>query len=157
MQRQNYLKWKNLFVTTCDEEIKKFCSDKKIPVVMTSKKHKRCLDRVYEAASKMKGIRNNDIVICVQGDEPMMQTSMINNVLKPIYKNKKISSTVLAMDIIDESQFRDRNAVKIIHKLSGDVLYTSRAQFLTQKIFQKLKRKNLQYLFRWHSLKVSSN
>ena len=44
---------------------------------MTSKKHKRCLDRVYEAASKMKGIRNNDIVICVQGDEPMMQTSMI--------------------------------------------------------------------------------
>ena len=29
-----------------------------------------------------------------------------------MYKNKKIHSTVLAMDIIDESQFRDKNAVK---------------------------------------------
>ena len=34
-------------------------------------------ERVYEAASKIKGIRNNDIVICVQGDEPMMHTQKI--------------------------------------------------------------------------------
>ena len=151
-----FKKWDHLSLTTCDEEIKKFCSDKKIPVVMTSKKHKRCLDRVYEAASKMKGIRNNDIVICVQGDEPMMQTSMINNVLKPIYKNKKISSTVLAMDIIDESQFRDRNAVKIIHKLSGEVLYTSRAPIpYTESFSKKTKAKRIYgiFAFRWHSLK----
>ena len=118
-----FKKWKNLFVTTCDNEIKKFCLNKKIPVIMTSKKHKRCLDRVYEAASKIEDIKDNDIVICVQGDEPMMHTEMINNVLKPIYKNKKINSTVLAMDIIDESQFKDKNAVKIIHKISGGTVY----------------------------------
>ena len=92
--------WKKLFLTTCDKEIKNFCSIKNIPVIMTSKKHKRCLDRVYEAASKVKGIKNNDIIVCVQGDEPMMKTEMIENVLKPIYKNNKINATVLAMDII---------------------------------------------------------
>ena len=109
---------------------------------MTSKKHKRCLDRVYEAASKIKGINNNDIVVCVQGDEPMMHTKMIENVLRPIYKNKKINSTVLAMDIVDENQFRDKNAVKIIHKLSGKYCILLELQFLTLKVFQrKLKQK----------------
>ena len=143
-----FKKWKNLFVTTCDNEIKKFCLNKKIPVIMTSKKHKRCLDRVYEAASKIEDIKDNDIVICVQGDEPMMHTEMINNVLKPIYKNKKINSTVLAMDIIDESQFKDKNAVKIIHKISGEVLYTSRASIpYTENFSKKLKRKEfMEYL-----------
>ena len=106
MKDQNYLKiGKIYFLTTPDNEIKKFCYSKKIPVIMTSKRHKRCLDRVYEAASKVKVIKNNDIIICVQGDEPMMKTEMIKNVLKPIYKNKKINATVLAMDIIDEKQF----------------------------------------------------
>ena len=61
---------------------------------MTSKKHKRCLDRVYEAASKVKGIKDKDIIVCVQGDEPMMKTEMIENVLKPIYKNKKMGFEV---------------------------------------------------------------
>ena len=148
--------WKNLFLTTCDKEIKNFCSTKNIPVIMTSKKHKRCLDRVYEAASKIKGIKDRDIVVCVQGDEPMMKTEMIENVLKPIYKNKKINATVLAMDIIDERQFRDINAVKIIHKISGEVLYTSRAPIPHTKNFtKKTKAKRIYgiFAFRWHSLK----
>jgi len=148
--------WENLFLTTCDNEIKKFCYIKKIPVIMTSKKHKRCLDRVYEAASKVKGIKDRDIVVCVQGDEPMMKTEMIENVLKPIYKNKKINATVLAMDIIDERQFRDINAVKIIHKISGEVLYTSRAPIPHTKNFtKKTKAKRIYgiFAFRWHSLK----
>ena len=148
--------WKNLFLTTCDKEIKSFCSTKNIPVIMTSKKHKRCLDRVYEAASKIKGIKDRDIVVCVQGDEPMMKTEMIENVLNPIYKNKKINATVLAMDIIDERQFRDINAVKIIHKISGEVLYTSRAPIPHTKNFtKKTKAKRIYgiFAFRWHSLK----
>ena len=148
--------WKNLFLTTSDKEIKNFCSTKNIPVIMTSKKHKRCLDRVYEAASKIKGIKDRDIVVCVQGDEPMMKTEMIENVLKPIYKNKKINATVLAMDIIDERQFRDINAVKIIHKISGEVLYTSRAPIpYTKNFTKKTKAKRIYgiFAFRWHSLK----
>ena len=36
-----FKKWENLFLTTCDNEIKKFCLSKNIPVVMTSKKHKK--------------------------------------------------------------------------------------------------------------------
>ena len=50
---------------------------------MTSKKHKRCLDRVYEAASKVKGIKDKDIIVCVQGDEPMVTPKMISDSLSP--------------------------------------------------------------------------
>ena len=148
--------WENLFLTTCDKEIKKFCSTKNIPVIMTSKKHKRCLDRVYEAASKVKGIKDRDIIVCVQGDEPMMQTEMIENTLKPIYKNKKINATVLAMDIIEKSQFNDKNAVKIIHKISGEVLYTSSSPIpYTKNFSKKTKAKRIYgiFAFRWNSLK----
>jgi len=151
-----FKKWQNLFLTTCDNEIKKFCFTKKIPIVMTSKKHKRCLDRVYEAASKVKEIKNNDVVVCVQGDEPMMRPEMIENVLKPLYKNKKINATVLAMDIIDESQFRDKNTVKIVHKISGEVLYNSRSPIPhTENFSRKTQAKRIYgiFAFKWHALK----
>ena len=68
-------KWENLFLTTCDNEIKNFAWQKNTSSY-DIKNTKRCLDRVYEAASKIKGINNNDIVVCVQGDEPMMHTKM---------------------------------------------------------------------------------
>ena len=151
-----FKKWKNLFLTTPDIQIKEFCKIKKIPVIMTSKKHKRCLDRVYEAASKVKGIKDTDIIVCVQGDEPMMKTEMIDNVLKPMSRNKKINATVLAMDIIDESQFKDVNAVKIVHKLSGEVLYTSRMPIpFTKNFSKKTKAKRIYgiFAFKWHALK----
>ena len=81
---------------------------------------------------------------------------MIENVLKPIYKNKKIDATVLAMDIVEESQFKDKNAVKIIHKTSGEVLYTSRSPIpYTENFSKKTKAKRIYgiFAFRWHSLK----
>ena len=43
--------WTKLIVATCDKEIFEYCKIKKIPCIMTSNKHKRCLDRVHEAAS----------------------------------------------------------------------------------------------------------
>lgn len=148
--------WQNLYLTTPDNQIKNFCKKKKIPFIMTSKKHKRCLDRVYEAASKVRGIKDKDIVICIQGDEPMLKPIMIKNVLKPFHKNKKIKSTVLAMDIIDEAQFRDPNTVKIIHKRSGEVLYQSRMPIpYTTNFSKKTKAKRIYgiFAFKWQELK----
>ena len=54
-KEHHYLKnWEQLYVTTCDKEIRNFSKSKNIPYIMTSKMHKRCLDRIYEAASKTK-------------------------------------------------------------------------------------------------------
>ena len=151
--------WDNLSIATCDYKIKKFSQSKKFPVILTSKKHKRCLDRVHEAVSKLTKkfkIKNDDIVICVQGDEPMLNHKMITNCIGPFYKNNKIKCTVLAMDIISKDQYLDPNIVKIVHDLNDEVLYTSRSPIPFSKNFsQNLKAKRIYgiFAFRWGYLK----
>ena len=147
--------WKNLFLTTCDKEINDFAKKNSIPNIMTSKKHKRCLDRVYEAANKTKGIKNNDLIVCVQGDEPMLKPNMIINAIKPILK-KKVNCTVLAMDIIHKDQFLNKDIVKIIHDENDEVLYTSRAPIpYTKKFNRKIGAKRIYgiFAFKWFFLK----
>ena len=53
--RSNFFKnWKDLRVATCDKEIINYCKKNNIPSIITSKKHRGCLDRVFEAALKSK-------------------------------------------------------------------------------------------------------
>lgn len=123
-----YKDWDQLVVATCDKEIEDFCVDKDFPVVMTGNHHTRALDRVAEAVENMsEPIDDNDIVVCVQGDEPMMRPDMINIVVQPLLNNEAIPCTVLAMHVTDEKLWLNPDTVKIIHNSEGQVLYTSRA------------------------------
>jgi 3-deoxy-manno-octulosonate cytidylyltransferase (CMP-KDO synthetase) len=123
-----FRRWSALALATCDAEIAEFSRRKDYPTVMTSDKHTRALDRVAEAAPKaIPDIRENDIVVCVQGDEPMMRPDMIDTVVAPLEKDAHARGTVLAMDIADEEVFLNPDTVKIVHDLKGNVLYTSRA------------------------------
>ena len=123
-----YKKWDELLLTTCDVEIKEFANSKNIPCIMTSDKHERALDRVAEAIENSDfEISEDDIVLNVQGDEPMMRPDMITATVKPMIDNADVNGVVLSMPIIDETQFNDPNTLKIIHNIKGDILYTSRA------------------------------
>ncbi len=123
-----YKKWDKLFLATCDVEIKEFADSKNIPCIMTSDKHERALDRVAEAIEKSDfKINADDIVLNVQGDEPMMRPDMITSTVQPMLDNVEVNGVVLSMPIVDEEQFNDPNILKIIHNIKGDVLYTSRA------------------------------
>jgi 3-deoxy-manno-octulosonate cytidylyltransferase (CMP-KDO synthetase) len=123
-----FRRWDALALATCDQEIADFGRAKNYPTIMTSDKHTRALDRVAEAAPKVvPDIRDDDIVVCVQGDEPMMRPDMIDAVVAPLEKNRTARGTVLAMDIDDEAVFLNPDTVKIVHDLRGTVLYTSRA------------------------------
>ena len=72
-------------------------------------------------------INEDDIVLNVQGDEPMMRPDMITATVQPMIDNADVNGVVLSMPIIDEAQFNDPNTLKIIHNIKGDILYTSRA------------------------------
>ena len=128
--------WSNLMVALCDKEIENFCIEKKYPYTITSTKHERCLDRVYEASKKIKNIKSNDIIVCVQGDEPMLKPDMISKVIEPLIKDKKECS-VLGMDIENKEQYLNPDIVKIVHDLKGRVLYTSRSPIPHTKNFSK--------------------
>ena len=83
-------KWHGLFIAGCDKEIRNFCSNKNYPYIETSKKHDRCLDRVVEATFKTKEkISEADVVVCIQGDEPMFKPKMIKTVIDELKINKK--------------------------------------------------------------------
>ena len=149
--------WTKLIVATCDKEIFEFCKIRKIPCIMTSNKHTRCLDRVHEAANKIKfKLKNNDVIVCVQGDEPMLTSDMIKKTIEPIYQKKRALGSVLAMDIIHKEQFMNKDIVKIIHDLDGQVLYTSRAPVpYCKKFSKKIKAKRVGgiFAFKWSFLK----
>ena len=123
-----YKKWDELLIATCDREIKDFADSKNIPCIMTSNKHERALDRVAEAIEKCGfEVNASDIVLNVQGDEPMMRPDMIDATVKPMLDDLSVKGVVLSMPIVDEAQFNDPNTLKIIHNIKGDILYTSRA------------------------------
>lgn len=156
-----YGKWDHLALTTCDQEIEAFGISNGFDVVMTSKLHTRCLDRVAEAAPKLvANIAPDDIVVCVQGDEPMLYPDMIDAAVKPLLVDKTINCTVLAMDIVDEKVFRHKDTVKIVHNLKGDVLYTSRSPVpWCEKLTPEVGAKRIYgiFAFRWQFLKDFTN
>ena len=79
-----YDRWDGLFICTCDEEIRAWAEGNGFPVIMTADTHTRALDRVAEAAENCgQPVADDDIVVCVQGDEPLLGPDMIEAVIKP--------------------------------------------------------------------------
>lgn len=128
LRAKMYNGWDRLVLATCDHEIEEFSKEKGIPVVMTGSHHTRALDRVAEAVERLgDAVEDSDIVVCVQGDEPMMRPDMMDAVVSPLRADSSIPCTVLAMHITEESIWLNPDTVKIIHNDAGEVLYTSRA------------------------------
>ena len=154
-------RWDGLFLATCDDEIKKFGDQKGYPVIMTADTHTRALDRVAEAAEKCgTDLADDDIVVCVQGDEPLLGEDVIEAVVSPLEKNSEIDGTMLAVPIIDESIYLNPDIVKIVHDQKGDVLYTSRAPIPYCKKFSPelgAMRVGGIFGFRWAFLKWFTN
>ena len=121
-------RWDVLALATCDTEIAEYGRRQNWPVIMTADTHTRALDRVAEAARKCGvDLADDDIVVCVQGDEPLLGPDVLEAVIRPLENDPKIEGTMLAMPIHEEHVFLNPDIVKIVHDLNGDVLYTSRA------------------------------
>ena len=74
-----------VYVATDNEKILNFCKTKKIKVIMTSEKCKTGSDRVYEVSKKI----NSDIYVNLQGDEPLVNPTGIDAIIKLLKKNLK--------------------------------------------------------------------
>lgn len=111
-----------LYVATCDAEIAdeiKRCGGK---VIMTSPSHVRGTDRVAEAAQKIKA----DIVINVQGDEPMVDPARLDEAIAFMKKRKDIRCLNLVAPIKDWSFFVSKDVVKVTLDKDNRILYFSR-------------------------------
>jgi 3-deoxy-manno-octulosonate cytidylyltransferase (CMP-KDO synthetase) len=150
-------RWDGYFLATCDDELRAFAEEKDFPCIMTADTHTRALDRVAEATEKCgMDVANDDIVVCVQGDEPLMVPEMIEAVVAPFETDSDVRGTMLAVPITDESLYHNPDIVKIVHDIAGDVLYTSRSPIPYAKAFSPelgAKRVGGIFGFRWEFLK----
>ena len=145
-----YNKWDELVVATCDKEIINFCRKKNFPYVVTKSSHVRALDRVAEASNKIKtNMSKKDIIVCVQGDETMLEPNMIKKVIDPILDDLSVPATVLAMHITDEKIWKNPDTVKIIHNAEKKVLYTSRSPipYVKESFSKSLKARRIYGIF----------
>ncbi|MDA1090646.1 MAG: 3-deoxy-manno-octulosonate cytidylyltransferase [Proteobacteria bacterium] len=157
LRARMYDRWDGLFICTCDEEIRVWAEAKGYPVIMTADTHTRALDRVAEAAALCgQAVDDDDIVVCVQGDEPLLGPDMIEAVIKPFDEDATVEGTLLAVPIPDEETFRNPDMVKLVHDRNGDVMFTSRAPIPYAKTFPPANgalRVGGIFGFRWHFLK----
>lgn len=111
-----------VIVATCDEAIRRVVERAGGRVIMTGSAHERCTDRIAEAAARVTA----DIVINVQGDEPLILPRMLEAVAEPLLNDPSLPASNLAVEIEGPKEFSDPNAPKLVANLAGDILYISR-------------------------------
>lgn len=121
-------------VATCDQEIKEYIESIGGAAIITSDKHERASDRCAEALLKIETTDNvkYDIVVMVQGDEPMIHSDMIDQAVAPMLKNSEINVVNLMSQILMEADIQDRNCIKVVFDSKKDALYFSREPIPTR-------------------------
>jgi 3-deoxy-manno-octulosonate cytidylyltransferase (CMP-KDO synthetase) len=122
-------------VATCDKEIEDYCLARGIEVVMTSDKHERASDRCAEAAEKMEARKGKkyDIVVLIQGDEPMLTPEMIDMSLEPMLNDSSIKVVNLMAPLETREEMEDPNEVKVVVDQDNNALYFSREPIPSDK------------------------
>ncbi len=92
-------------------------------VKMTSANHTSGTDRVAEIASSM----DVDFVVNIQGDEPDIKGSMIDDLIDAMYAEKEAAVCTFANPIMTTEELMDPNAVKVVIDNNGHAMYFSRA------------------------------
>ena len=127
-------------VATCDQIIFDYVESIGGVAVMTADTYERASDRCAEALLKLEKTNNMryDIVVMVQGDEPMTHPDMIEEAVLPMINNSSIHVTNLLGQIKDITEFEDRNCIKVVCDLNGNAMYFSREPIPTRCKIDKI-------------------
>ena len=121
-------------VATCDQVIFDYVKSIGGIAVMTSDTHERASDRCAEALLKLEVLNKirYDIVVMVQGDEPMTHPDMIAEAVQPLLGDPGIQVVNLIGEIKDATEFEDRNCIKVVCDLYSNAMYFSREPIPTR-------------------------
>ena len=122
------------YVATCDQEIRDYVESIGGEAIMTSATHERASDRAAEAMLEIeKRIGSKiDIVVMVQGDEPMVTPVMISQALAP-FQDVNVNVVNLMSRISTVSEFEDPNEIKVVVDKRDNAIYFSREPIPTRK------------------------
>lgn len=112
-----------VYVATCDEEIRGAVEGFGGRVLMTSAAHERASDRAAEAAESFEA----DVVVMVQGDEPLVTPDMISASVAPLFDDASVACVNLARRIRTREEYEDPDTIKVVMNARGEALFFSRA------------------------------
>ena len=144
----------DLFVAACDEEIQNEVNLFGGQVIMTNPNISRPGLRVAAAADELR-LNDDDIVVVVQGDEPLVRPDMIDLAVQPLLDNKDIFVSNLCAEL-SEKEWHDPGEIKVVCDLEMNAMYMSRSPM--PSIDHEEKRttwwKQVCIMpFRWHFMK----
>lgn len=113
-------------VATDDMRIADICNGFGARVCITDPNHQSGTDRLAELAT-ICGWDKDDIVVNLQGDEPLIPTALLLQVASNLTKNTDSSIATLYTPIHEREEVVDPNVVKVVKNNSGEALYFSRA------------------------------
>jgi 3-deoxy-manno-octulosonate cytidylyltransferase (CMP-KDO synthetase) len=116
-----------VYIATCDDAIARYAAAIGAPCIMTATSHQRASDRTAEAADLIdaRAAARADVVVMIQGDEPMLQPGMVEEAVAPLHADPAVA-VVNLMAGLDERAAGDPNEVKVVTDRRGDALYFSR-------------------------------
>jgi len=117
---------KSIVIATDDKRIadvaEKFCDE----VLMTSDQHQSGTDRLAEVC-QIKQWATDEIVVNLQGDEPLTPPELLHQVANNLHQNTAASIATLSTPLTDIVEINDSNIVKVVSDINGYALYFSRA------------------------------
>ncbi len=95
--------------------------------VLTSPEHRSGTDRIAEVVRALDPGRALDVVVNVQGDEPLIDPASIDRAIAPLLEDPRLEMATLATPLADPRDIGDPNKVKVVTDRAGFALYFSRA------------------------------
>lgn len=114
---------REVVVATCDREIFDAVEGAGGRAVMTASTHDRCTTRVGEAIDHVGG----DVVVIVQGDEPLLLPHVLDKVVAPILERPEVSCTNLLSPLAGDADRSNADIVKAAVDQNGFVMFFSRS------------------------------
>lgn len=112
-----------VYVATDDERIFEACQSLDIKAIMTSDTHKTGTDRIGEVARKISA----DLIVNIQGDEPLLEVSTIKAAIQPFYSNSDLQISNLMTKIKDPIEVVNFTVPKVITNKEGVGIYLTRS------------------------------
>ena len=114
-------------VVACDDSrIANACAAHGVRAVLTRQDHISGSDRLAEACSLL-GLDGDDMVVNVQGDEPLIDPELVRRVALVLDASSDCVMSTAAHPLIDVAEFLNPNVVKVVLDAAGRALYFSRA------------------------------
>jgi 3-deoxy-manno-octulosonate cytidylyltransferase (CMP-KDO synthetase) len=115
-----------IYVATDDARVARIVADHGYTALMTRQDHPTGTDRLAEAVTLL-GLPDETIVVNVQGDEPLIEPALINDVAAMLATHPQADIATCACPLSSADSLFNPNVVKVVCSVDGRALYFSRA------------------------------